>query len=154
MPRVTVDVEALLVELLQALFVDEVTVRSEVDNTYDPAEPLTDAVLGEDGVPLILVRGITGRMVQNGDYRLGWEWTVGFSIIGAGRDLTADIADALYQAVHGFHEHGAAVEGVGWVSSVDDVAMPARTFTQAVHGQDLVAYDATFAVRVRPDTSL
>ncbi|GAB2698371.1 hypothetical protein GCM10027194_35260 [Thalassiella azotivora] len=106
-----------------------------------------------DHLPLILLTPINGAMVSNGNPALGWEWTVAFTVLGSGRADTSDLADELYQAVHGLHDDGAAVPGVGEVSSVEDVAMPTRTATSTVNAQDLTQFDGTFLIRVRPPRS-
>lgn len=141
MPRTTVDVSSLLIQLLSAR-VTGVTVMESVDVS-------SWADLGY--TPLLTVRGLSGQAVSNGPYSSGWSWLVPCQLIAAGDKATAaDLADSIYTAMHQLADTQAGVTGQGHVSTVDDVSMFARTATTAVNDQDAHQFDATFAVVVRP----
>lgn len=144
MPRTTVDVSSLLVQLLAAR-VTGVTVRESVDvsswsdNNYQP---------------LLTVRGLSGQAIRNGPYTAGWSWLVHCQLLAAGDKAdAADLADAAYTAMHQLPDEvpQAGISGQGYVHDVDDVSMFARTATTAVNDEDAHQFDATFQVVVRPN---
>jgi hypothetical protein len=153
--RVTVDVEALFVQLLdQALTTAgwDVLVRSEVDADLDPVDdpetPTPD--VSDLERPLLLLRAYSGQKLNGRGPGLAWSWQLAMAIVGFGRDAMVDLADAVYVATHGLDDGRHKVPGIGAVAGVDDVAMPSRVATSVVQGQDLHQYDATFEVVVRP----
>lgn len=153
--RVTVDVEALFVQLLDQALTDAgwtVLVRSEVDADLDPIDDVENPTLGAPAVerPLLLVRAYSGQKLNGRGAGLAWSWQLAMAIVGFGRDSMVDLADAVYVATHGLDDGRHKVPGIGAVAGVDDVSMPARVASTVVQGQDLHQYDATFEVVVRP----
>lgn len=139
MPRLTVDVEHLLVALVgEAL--ETVAVLPAID--VDFGGP------GGPQLPVVLLAPINGRMISNGHPHLGWEWTVAFTVLANGYNAASLLADDLYRAVHMLE--GTSLAGVGEVATVEDEAMPARTSSVLLDAQNLTQFDGTFVVRVRP----
>lgn len=137
MARLTVDAELLLITLLgDADLGADVIAATDVDTA--------------DRIPVIIVNAITGQMITNGAPALGWEWTVNLSIIEKGIGPASDLADLVYQTMHGFHDSQAGVEGVGYINHVADESMPRRTST-ILTMDNLTQYDGMWTIRVRPD---
>lgn len=137
MSRLTVDFEKLMYQLLTADLPD-IKVAPSVD-----VDSITD-------LPLLVFTGTAGHMISNGTPALGWEWTLALSLFTADRDTGSDLADLIYQTVHGFDDRKAAITGVGGVSSVDDESMFTRSAIAELDGALVEQYDAAFTVRVRP----
>lgn len=136
MARLTVDVESLFVQLFQAAFPD-CDVRAAVD--VDAAETL----------PMIIIRPVVGAAVSNGSPGMGWSWTVAVSVIASGQKDASDLADAVYEAFHGFDANRAQVDGVGRVGAVEDESMPTRTAT-VIEVDNLTQFDGSWTAIVRP----
>lgn len=142
MNRVTVDVEVLFVRLLEQAL-PGVSVQASAD-------------VGDiDALPLVIVTTGNGGMVSNGGPGLGWEWQIDVSIICDGdserssRDNASALADRTYAAMHGFHDTGASMPGIGAVTYMEDVSMPSRTTTTVLNAGGLSQYDGTFSAIVR-----
>lgn len=144
MARITVDVDALLVQLL--------TPRLPGLTVMESTDPQAAGV-----VPLLTCRGVTGHMVSNGNYKLGWEWVVACQLLAnatpttSSRDNGSALADQVYQQIHGLHEDHASLPGMGGVSYVDDVSMFTLGGTTALQDQQVTQFDATFQIIVRPN---
>ena len=140
--RVTVDAEELFTKILRDALGDvaetfgtaemEVMGQQDIDATYH--------------VPFVVVTAQNGRMVGGPN---AWTWDIFVSIVGPTRDITADIADMVYVAMHQAHDKNVRYPGVGAVTSVDDVNMPSRTSTSLTPAGDLTQYDGHFSVIVR-----
>ena len=139
MPRLTVDVEQLLVVMVGEA-IDPVPVLPAIDVDFDGP--------GGPQLPVVLLSPLNGRMVSNGHPALGWEWTVAFTILADGYDAASQLADTLYQSVHMLE--GKSWPGVGSVATVEDESMPSRTASVVLETQNLTQFDGTFVVRVRP----
>lgn len=135
MARITVDMDRLLVTAIsQAL--PNVHVASDLDP-------------GTTTYPVIVPTPVTGQMISNGHWQLGWSWTVSFNLAAFGRREASDLADELYQAVHNLE--GAHFDGIGGIASVEDSQMPTKSgATQIAGGKTLVQYVAQFTMRVKP----
>lgn len=135
MARITVDMDLLLVTALSQALPDA-HVASELD-------PATTAY------PVIVPTPVTGQMISNGHWQLGWEWTVSFNLAAFGRREASDLADDLYQAVHNLE--GTYFDGIGGIASVEDEQMPTKSgAVQIASGKTLVQYVAQFTMRVKP----
>ena len=140
--RVTVDPEHLFTLVLRdhlqpyawVFSGQEVQVMSQQD---------VDAI---EHVPFVVVTALNGRMLGGPN---AWEWDVFTSIVGMGRDATADLADMVYVGMHQSHDLNARYPGVGAVTSVEDVSMPSKTSTSLLPAGDLTQYDGQFHVIVR-----
>lgn len=136
MPRLTVDVELMMVQLLSAALPDvEVVGQPDVDMATR--------------LPMVVVQPGTGRMISNGGPAMGWSWEISLSILGTGHQFTSDLADTVYQEMHGFHDRQASAAG-GHINHVDDISMPVRSGT-AVELDNLTQFDGSWVVVVVPN---
>lgn len=101
-----------------------------------------------DVMPLLAYVGGNGHMIRNGFPAAGWEWTLFLTLFTDGLADGAGLADTVYQNVHGME--GQTVAGVGSVSSVEDVAMFDRIGSGSLPDKQIVQFNASFLVRVRP----
>jgi hypothetical protein len=97
-------------------------------------------------VPFVVVTAHNGHMLGGPN---AWEWDIFVSMLGLGRDATADLADMVYVGMHNSHDRNARYPGVGAVTSVDDISMPSKTSTSLTPAGDLTQYDGSFRVVVR-----
>lgn len=145
LPRITVDFERLMKSLL----------------TYPglAVAPAVDVDSLED-VPLLTFVGGNGRMISNGHPGAGWEWTLFLTLFADGIADGAGLADTIYQVVHGWDPgsysddfadfNAGVVPGVGSVSSVEDLSMFDRVGGGTLPDKQIVQFNASFLVRVRP----
>lgn len=133
LPRITVDFEKLMFSLLAY---PGITVVPRVD------------VESFDTLPLLSFIGGNGHMIRNGYPGAGWEWNLFLSLFSEGIGDGTGIADTVYQNVHGME--GRSVAGVGSVSTVEDVSMFDRVGGATLPDKQIVQFNATFLVRVRP----
>lgn len=137
--RITVDFERLMKTLL----------------TYDglTVSPAIDVSSFED-IPLLTFVGGNGHMVTNGYPAAGQEWTLFLTLFADGMSDGSGLADTIYQNVHDWDDiavpEAGIVPGVGEVSSVEDVSMFDRVGGGTLPDKQIVQYNATFLVRVRP----
>lgn len=102
---------------------------------------------GVNELPLLVLDCHDGHMV--GGRSLAWEWQVTVSLLTLQETDAEELSDQLYGYMHELHDNGAAIPGVGMISSVDDVFMPARRATTKLAAGDLTQYDGTWSVIVR-----
>lgn len=134
LPRVTVDFERLMAQLLVR---DGLTVLPAVD---------VDS-LGT--LPLLTFAGGNGHQIRNG--YAGWEWTLFLTLYANGRNQGGDLADTIYQTVHGWDNDQTGVPGIGSVTSVEDGSMFDRIGGARLDDKNVVQYAASFLVRVVPN---
>jgi hypothetical protein len=134
-PRVTIDFLYLMIELLDY---PGLTVAPDVD------------VDSMDTLPLLTVSGFNGHAISNGGYQVrGFEWTLSLSLYtDGGLEQAVDLADTVYQIVHGME--GAGIVGVGAVNSVEDGSMFDRVGAASLPDKTIVQQSASFTVRVSP----
>lgn len=134
--RITCDAEALFIILLSRA----------LPTVFVTAEADVNAI---DHLPMVTVAARNGRMVSNGAPSLAWEWQIFLSIVHLGREEASDLADEIYELMHGFEDNGGVVEGVGHVSLVDDISMPSKTATSEIPAGGLTQFDGSWAATVR-----
>lgn len=137
MARITVDVELLMVGLLQAALGVEANVK---------ARPDVDVA---DDLPLVIVTPVSGAMVANGAPDLGWSHLVEFTVLKSGHQDASDLADLVYQKLHGFHDSQAGLTGVGYINHTEDDEMFRRVAT-VIAVDNLTQYTGTFRFTIRP----
>lgn len=140
--RMTVDATELFTLVLRDALAD----IAEAFNTQDMQVMGQQDVDAIDHVPFVVVDAQGGRMLNGPS---AWEWEIFVSIVAMTRDDAADISDMVYRAMHESHDNNARYPGVGAVTSVEDVSMPARTSTTLTPAGDLTQYDGQFHVVVR-----
>jgi hypothetical protein len=133
LPRVTVDFELLMKHLLAY---PGLSVVPAID-----VDSLTE-------LPILAFSGGNGHMISNGFPEAGWEWTLFLTLFTADLEAGGHTADTIYQTVHGME--GQSVVDVGSVSSVEDESMFDRIGTTPLPDKQIVQYNASFLVRVRP----
>lgn len=109
-------------------------------------EPDVDSA---DVLPLVIVGVGQGQMIANGGPSLAWAWNVSLSILGEDEEAVSDLADHTYELMHGFHDNGAGIPGVGSVIYVEDVSMPSRTGTYITPAGGLTQFDGAWTVTVQ-----
>lgn len=142
--RTTADAQELFIKLLLQAYIDSGEYLDDPVDVQGAAD--VDAI---EHVPLVLVTTGQGTMVSNGGPSLGWNWQVHLSILHFTKAKASDLADHTYELMHGFHDQGASLPGVGAVSYVDDISMPAHTATSITPAGGLTQYDGTWAAIVR-----
>lgn len=140
--RHTVDVEQLFCLVLRDHLQQYASVFGKQDMQV-MAQQDVDAI---QRVPFVVVTAHNGHMLGGPN---AWEWDVYVSILGKGRDATADLADMVYVGMHLSHDRNARYPGVGAVTRVDDRSMPSKTSTTLTPAGDLTQYDGSFSVIVR-----
>ncbi len=133
LPRITVDFEKLMSELLAYPGL-EVVPRIDVDSL--------------DSLPLLAFLGLNGHMIRNGYPGAGWEWTLALTLFTDDLSSGGGLADTIYQNVHGMETRSTPT---GSVSSVEDVSMFDRVGGATLPDKRVVQYNAAFTVRVRPN---
>ena len=137
MPRVTVDIEWLLVSLLTASL-PGVTVAASLD---------VDSI---DTLPMVIVRPVDGQPVSNGPVGFGYHWQVNIAVLATSHVAASDLADTVYQTVHGYEKTQARVTGVGYVRAVQDDVLPVRTASVTV-ADNITQFNGQWIFTVRPD---
>lgn len=134
-PRLTVDFLYLMTALLDY---PGLTVAPDVD------------VDSMDHLPLLTISGFNGHAIGNGGYQArGFEWTLSLSLFtDGGLEQAVDLADTVYQLVHGMEGYGIA--DVGAVNSVEDSSMFDRIGAASLPDKTIVQQSASFTVRVSP----
>lgn len=140
--RRTVDVEQLFCLVLQ----DHLQQFASVFGVQDMQVMSQQDVDAIEHVPFVVVSAHNGHMLGGPN---AWEWDLSITILGLGRDATADLADMVYVGMHESHDRNARYPGVGAVTSVDDVSMPSKTSTSLTPAGDLTQYNGSFRVIVR-----
>lgn len=133
--RLTVRFDKLMYELLQ---MDGLLTLPAVD---------VDSL---DSLPLLTVAGGNGHMIRNGFPGAGWEWTLFLTLYAPNRNDGDDMADTIYQIVHGWEDDQTLIAGLGYVNGVEDVSMFDRIGGAKFANKQIVQYAAAFTVRVRP----
>lgn len=141
--RITVDMEELMVRLLS----DHYIASGEYTTSPVEVRPEPD-VDSADVLPLVIVSVGQGQMVANGGPSLAWAWNVSLSILHDDEEGCSDLADHTYELMHGFHDNGAGIPGVGSVIYVEDVSMPSRTGTYITPAGGLTQFDGAWTVTV------
>lgn len=139
--RITVDMELLMVRLLS----DSYVASGEYINAPIEVRPEPD-VDSADVLPLVIVGVGQGHMVSNGGAGLAWVWNVSLSILHDDEEACSDLADHTYELMHGFHDNGSGIPGVGSVIHVEDVSMPSRTGTYITPAGGLTQFDGAWTV--------
>lgn len=133
----TVDVAKLLWTLLDGRFPDV---------TWVVGGPDVDAA---DKLPMGVLTPQTGTRVANGAATLGQTWQVPITLLDTSQTGLIARTIAVHDAMHDFHESGASVPGVGWVSYVDDVSMFSPAPQTTISADNIRQYDAVYTVIVR-----
>lgn len=138
--RFSVDAKQLFTTLLRA----KVTEYTDSDPIKVMTDPDADAV---QHLPYVVLSVNGGRMVTNGPG--GWSWIVTLSVVADNEETASDIADFLYESMYQFHGMAGVVEGVGWVSQVEDLSLPDRTGVSTSPAGDLYQYTGSWTTIVR-----
>ena len=132
-----VDIERILVSLLQASFPD-VHVAASLD---------VDSI---DHLPMIIVRPVDGESVSNAPVGWAFHWRVNLSMLANSHTAAFDLADSVYQAVHGYEDTQARAPGVGYVRAVTDENLPTRTASVTV-ANNITQFNWQPTITVRPE---
>jgi hypothetical protein len=107
-------------------------------------DPDSDIVLH---LPYVVLATNGGRMVSNGPG--AWDWIVTLSVVADEEEVASDIADYLYESMYQLKGMDGYVEGVGWVSGVEDLSLPDRTTVSTSPAGDLIQYTGSWTTIVR-----
>ena len=102
---------------------------------------------GEAAYPLLIWRCFGGVPVRNGLAGAGQVWNLAISAFNTSEETTFDLANTVYQVVHGFPDQSPSA--FGWVSSVDDAELFDRVTSVGFPDKTVVQYTGVFTIRVR-----
>ncbi|GIT80181.1 hypothetical protein LLS1_18500 [Leifsonia sp. LS1] len=132
-----IDGERLVYELLQAAAPPGTQVLPESDLD----------VLGE--LPVWMFHTDSDGQSENGPGL--WSFTLDVNVFGNGIDAAKQQARLCYDAIWSWMDDPAAtvIDGVGWVSEVEDMSLFSRAGTPALTGRGVSQYAGSFALALR-----
>lgn len=151
-PRVSVDVEHLLITTLAGNMPDGVTV------TFAPDAKMLDfATVPDESYPMVVIELFGGGDIQGGTYKDGDVWDVGITCLDINRDdepsshsNASTLADICLDKMYGLAKRQASAPGIGTIHTVKNTDRPSRTKTLSAGDKQRTQFDAVYEVTVRP----
>ncbi len=116
-----------------------------------PQARVTDApdMYAVNNLPLVVYAATSGERIVNGPRGAGETWVLALSVVHDDRVAAKDLALEVSAAMDEFYQSGAGVEGVGYISYLDETSLFARAPQNSVTADDAHQYNAVFTVVVR-----
>lgn len=134
------DGDALLYQLLRKGLAPEVTLKPDLE---------VDTI---DRVPYVTYTGVGGNSIaDNGVTPIAWTWTLVVNVFHTDLDEAKDVAEAVYDLVHGWNDVWGTshkIAGLGHAAEVSDLSLFSKTGQADIPGHTIQQLTGQFLLQL------